>query len=146
VDFFVKKLVEIFLFQQLLLYLTITKNNYMSNKNQFTQLCVWPGTVLEGEEGKISPQDFEAWMLENFGARIKYKCEVTTLPDVKNGRAVPDTGGRNDVFFYVHSDDIGGFAVARLQVGIRWWEDVIKYNDNSALYTEEFVNENPPTW
>jgi hypothetical protein len=31
-------------------------------------------------------------------------------------------------------------------MGIRWWEDVIVYNDNSHLYPEEFIQENPPTW
>ena len=64
----------------------------------------------------------------------------------KNGNAEPDTGGRNDAFFYVHSEDIGGFAIKRLQMGIRWWEDVIKYNDNSHLYTQEFLDTYPPTW
>ena len=38
-------------------------------------------------------------MQEEFGARVKYHCEVKTLPDVENGRAVPETGGRNDLFF-----------------------------------------------
>ena len=113
----------------------------MADKN-YTQLCVWPGTKL----GDASPEEFEAFMKENFNARVKYHTEVETLPDVENGRAVPETGGRNDLFFYVHSDDIGHFALARLQAGIRWWEDVVGYNDNSHLYTEEFINAHPLTW
>ena len=82
------------------------------------------------------------------GVRIKFKCEVETLPDIENGKAVPDTGGRNDLFFYVHEDDIPKFALPRLQMGIRWWEDVISYNriNNEHLYTDEFIEANPPTW
>jgi hypothetical protein len=38
------------------------------------------------------------------------------------------------------------FAVPRLSLGIRWWEDVIKYNDNSHLYPLEFIEANPPKW
>ena len=108
----------------------------------YTQLCVWPGTEL----GKSTPKDLEEFFLDEMGVRIKYHTEVKTLPDIKNGRAVPDTGGRNDIFFYVHDEDVMGFAVPRLKMGIRWWEDVIVYNDNSHLYTQEFIDANPPTW
>jgi hypothetical protein len=78
---------------------------------------------------------------------VKYHTEVKTKPDIdENGEIVPGTGRRNDLFFYVHSDDISGFAVKRLQIGIRWWEDMIVYNDNAHLYSEEFIKEHPPTW
>jgi hypothetical protein len=112
-------------------------------ENQFTQLCVWPATII----GQENADEFETFFKDEFNVRVKYLTEVKTLPDLdKNGNAEPDTGGRNDAFFYVHSEDIGGFAVKRLQMGIRWWEDVIKYNDNSHLYNEEFINQYPPTW
>ncbi len=115
----------------------------MENQNQFTQLCVWPGTVL----GDNTPQDLEDFFLKEMNTRIKYHTGVLTNPDLdKNGNPIPDTGGRNDLFFYVHSDDIAHFAVPRLQMGIRWWEDVIKYNDNSQLYSPEFIKANPTTW
>jgi len=111
--------------------------------NNFTQLCVWQGVVLDG----FTIQEFEQWMLETFGTRIKYEREVKTLPDLDyNGRPVPDTGGRNDVFFFAHADDIPKFAVPRLQAGIRWWEDVVGYNDNSHLYPQEVLNKYPLTW
>jgi hypothetical protein len=48
--------------------------------------------------------------------------------------------------FYVHDEDVSGFAVPRLSMGIRWWEDVIKYNDNSHLYPTEFIEQHPPKW
>lgn len=107
-------------------------------KNEFTQLCVWPGTVVGPDE----VNDFESFFKDEFNVRVKYHTEVKTLPD--NGD--PDTGGRNDLFFYIHNDDISKFAVKRLQMGIRWWEDVIKYNDNSHLYTTEFIESHPTTW
>jgi hypothetical protein len=109
----------------------------------YKQLCVWPGTVL----GESTPQDLESFFLEQMKTRIKFHTEVQTLPDLdENGNPDTNTGGRNDLFFYVHSDDIAAFAVPRLQMGIRWWEDVVGYNDNSHLYTKEFLNANPLTW
>jgi hypothetical protein len=109
----------------------------------YTQLCVWPGTVL----GDSTPQDLEKFFLDEMKTRVKYHTEVTTLPDLdKDGNPDPETGGRNDLFFYVHSDDVANFAIPRLQMGIRWWEDVVGYNDNSHLYTKEFLESHPLTW
>ena len=112
--------------------------------NNFTQLCVWSGVLL----GDSSIEEFESFFMSELGVRIKYHTEVETLPDLdERGNPVPDTGGRNDIFFFVHSDDIAKFAMPRLEMGIRWWEDVIKYNDNSKhLYTPEFIEANPVTW
>jgi len=31
-------------------------------------------------------------------------------------------------------------------MGIRWWEDVVKYNSNEHLYTEEFLEAHPTAW
>lgn len=117
----------------------------MSKENKYTQLCVWPGVL----KGKVTDEKFEADLFEMFGARVKYKCEVLTLPDLDDeGKVDPDTGERPDQFFYVHADDIPGFARPRLNAGIRWWEDVIVYNkhQNEHLYTQEFIDANPPTW
>ena len=112
-------------------------------ENPFTQLCVWPGTYL----GEGSPADLEDFFMQSFGTRVKYKCEVLTRPDIDDsGRPVPHTGGRSDLFFYVHRDDVSKFAIPRLKEGIRWWEDVISYNDNGHLYSEEFLAANPATW
>jgi hypothetical protein len=109
----------------------------------FKQLCVWPGTEL----GDSKPNDLEKFFLDEMNVRVKYHTEVTTLPNIdENG--IPDfnTGGRNDLFFYVHDQDIANFAVPRLKMGIRWWEDVVGYNNNSHLYTPEFLDANPLTW
>jgi hypothetical protein len=117
----------------------------MQDKN-FTQLCVWPGTMVGNTQEKI--QEFEMFMMSNFLVRVKYLTELITNPDLDNhGEPVENTGGRNDLFFYVHKDDIRTFAIKRLACGIRWWEDVIKYNNNSKhLYPIEFINNNQPTW
>ena len=111
-------------------------------KNNYKQLCVWPGTVL----GETTPAEFESSMIKMFdGVRVKYHTEVRTKPNIKNGQPIPETGGRNDLFFYVHSDDISAFALSRLTAGIRWWEDVVG-NGNSHLYTQDFINAHPLTW
>lgn len=112
----------------------------------FNQLCVWQGTVLETEDGKITFEQFEDWVSENFGGvRIKMMEEVKTLPDMNNGVPIPETGGRNDLFFYVHDEDIQKFALARLQAGIRWWEDVLG-NGQGNLYPKEILKKYPKTW
>ncbi len=54
----------------------------------------------------------------------------------ENGIAVPETGGRHDVFFAVHNDDVMRFAIPRLQMGIRWIEDVL---ENEARETEHSI-------
>lgn len=120
-------------------------------KSMFKQLCVWPGVQLHrknenDEVEKLTWNEFENWISQEFdGVRIKMVEEVTTLPDMENGQPVPETGGRNDLFFYVHNDDIMKFAVRRLQSGIRWWEDVLG-NGNGVLYNQDVLNRYPKTW
>jgi len=109
----------------------------------YNQLCVWQGTLL----GDSTPKDLENFFMSEMEVRVKYHTEVETLPDLNSsGAPVPETGGRSDLFFYVHEEDVSKFAVPRLQMGIRWWEDVIKYNDNSHLYPKEFVQSHPAVW
>lgn len=112
-------------------------------ETKFNQLCVWQGVLLDG----FTHEEFENFMLERFGVRIKFETEIKTNPDLcADGEPIPLTGGRNDVFFFVHDEDILRFAVPRLQAGIRWWEDVVRYNDNSHLYPLEVLNKYPITW
>ena len=108
----------------------------MKNKSKFSQVCVWPGTVVGAEKVK----DFEQFIKKEFGVRVKYIEEILTSPDVRNGFPVEGTGGRNDLFFKVHSDDIMKFAIPRLQVGIRWVEDVLDNEGGMSLYPERVVN------
>jgi hypothetical protein len=106
----------------------------------FKQLCVWPGTIV----GQDEIENFESWFKDEFGVRVKYAEEVTTNPNP--GETLEQSGGRNDVLFFVHDEDVMGFAVQRLMMGIRWWEDVVSYNDNSYLYTQEILDKYPVTW
>lgn len=105
-------------------------SNVELNPN-FRQVCVWPGTVV----GLDRVSDFEQWALETFGARVQYLEEVKTAPDFENGYPVEDTGGRNDLLFAVHNDDVMKFAVPRLAYGMRWLEDVYG-NHQGSLYPE----------
>jgi hypothetical protein len=102
---------------------------------EFVQVCVWPGTLV----GKEKIKEFEAFMKTTFGARVKYLEEIITCPDMKNGHPVPKTGGRSDVFFSIHNADISKFAVARLQYGIRWVEDVLANEGKTSVYPESVL-------
>lgn len=104
-------------------------------KEGFTQVCVWPATVV----GKEQVAEFEQFMLNELGARVQYLEEIATAPDTSNGYPVEGTGGRNDVFFAVHTDDIAGFAIKRLMMGIRWLEDVYG-NNGGNLYPQRCVD------
>lgn len=93
--------------------------------SDFKQLAVWRGTLLDRKESDefSSPEtvkDFEDFFKEDAGVRVKYYKEILTLPDSSE-----NSGGRNDVLFYVHNDDINRFTGWRLQHGMSWLEDYI---------------------
>ena len=110
-------------------------------KKEFNQLCVWPGTVV-GDSKKVQ-EDFVKFFKDELGVTVKYETEVKTLPDP--GDLGIKTGGRNDLFFYIADDDIMKFAVPRLSMGIKWWEDVL-LNGNGILYDQDILNTYPNTW
>ena len=107
-------------------------------KGKFNQLCVWPGTVV----GKDEITALETFFKDEMGVTIKYETEVKTLPDTPG---CTETGGRNDVFFYIADDDIMKFAVPRLSMGIRWYEDVLG-NGGGKLYPTEVLEKYEKTW
>ena len=101
----------------------------IERRENFSQVCVWPGTIITEQQ----IQQFEDYFEKN-GFRVQYLESLLTNPDRdENGTAIPETGGRHDAFFAVHNDDIMSFAIPRLQMGIRWIEDVL---DNEAAQTE----------
>ena len=108
-------------------------------KGKFNQLCVLQGCLMP--EG--GAKELESFFKDEMGVTVKFETEVKTLPDP--GDLGMKTGGRNDVFFYIADDDIGKFAVPRLSMGIRWYEDVLG-NGGGNLYTEEFLEKYPKTW
>jgi len=105
---------------------------------KYIQLCVWPGIILEDDEGEISNEKFEAWFLEEFKCRIKFQEEVKTLPDMEGGVPVPDTGDRNDVLFTMHIEDVPKFVLPRLRSGIKWWSDFVD-NGGKLIYPESVI-------
>ena len=109
-------------------------------KKEFNQLCVWPGTVV-GDSKKVQ-EDFVKFFKDELGVTVQYETEVKTLPDTPG---CTETGGRNDVFFYIVDDDIGKFAVPRLSMGIRWYEDVLS-NGGGKLYPTEVLEKYEKTW
>jgi hypothetical protein len=103
----------------------------IERKPGFEQVCIWSGTTV----GADMVAEFEAFVMDKLGTRVQYLEEVLTAPDYANGFPVEGTGGRNDVLFAVHRDDIAKFAVPRFQYGMRWIEDVYG-NGHGALYPE----------
>lgn len=93
--------------------------NNNTNETKFEQVCVWPFTLCEQNEAEA----FTAFFADKFGVKVKFIGE----------NKVNDK--QTDVLFYIASDDIGKFAVPRLQIGIRWLEDVVANAEaNSAFY------------
>jgi len=105
-------------------------------KNDFKQVCVWPGTLV----GSDQIAEFEKFVLEDLGTRVQYLEEVCTFPDFdeRTGQLVEGTGGRNDLFFAVHQEDLGKFAVPRFRYGMRWLEDLYG-NGHGKLYPARIV-------
>lgn len=116
----------------------LVPGDFKAATKTYSQLCVWPGTVL----GENTVEDFEKFFAEKFGVRVKYEREVVTNGSEERG----EEGGRHDTLFYIHNDDIPKFAVPRLMAGIRWWEDVVSYNDGAYLYAEDVLKAYPVTW
>ena len=109
-------------------------------KKEFNQLCVWPGTVV-GDSKKVQ-EDFVKFFKDELGVTVKYETEVKTLPDTPE---CAETGGRNDIFFYIADDDISKFAIPRLNMGIRWYEDVLS-NGGGDIYPTEVLEKYKKTW
>ncbi len=100
---------------------------------EYSQVCIWPGTLME--ESQIP--ELESMFLSE-GFRIKFLEVIFTNPDkCPNGHIIPGTGGRSDIFFGIHHDDIPKFAGWRFKLGIRWIEDALAtHNHSSHLYPE----------
>jgi hypothetical protein len=112
-------------------------NTKMSNiklNPSFTQVCVWPGTVLSPDDFG----DFVDFFQKEFGTRVQYLKQINTRADLDtSGYPVPGTGDRNDLFFAVHDEDVVKFAAPRMGLGVRWIEDVLSpINGNTHLYPE----------
>ena len=106
----------------------------------FKQLCVMHGVTCDNAE------DFEKHF-KDLGFTVKFAECTLTNPDTDHlGNAIPETGGRSDLLFYIAQDEINRFALPRLQWEIRWWEDVVSYNNHASWYTKEILDKYPVTW
>jgi hypothetical protein len=92
-------------------------------KEGFRQVCIWPAFALK----KRSPEDFEKYMLKKYGLVAQFLEIISTGPDrSESGRAVRDTGGREDLFFAVKEETINvKFQDLRTKEGIWWLEDAL---------------------
>ena len=108
-------------------------------KGKFNQLCVLQGCLMP--EG--GAKELESFFKDEMGVTVKFETEVKTLPDP--GDLGMKTGGRNDIFFYIADDDISKFAIPRLSMGIRWYEDVLS-NGGGKLYPTEILEKYEKTW
>lgn len=90
-------------------------------------IAVWHGTILP--ERQVVREEFQKWMLDTFGARVRVVGLAKTEPDTYG------PGGRADLLFAIHNDDVSTFAVKRLSAGFRWLEDVIL--NTPDVYTKE---------
>ena len=113
--------------------MSLTNNSSnIDRRENFTQVCVWPGTIVT----ELDIQMFEDYFKEN-GFAVQYLESLLTKPDRnEDGTPVPETGGRHDVFFALHNDDVVKFAIPRIAMGIKWIEDVL---DNEARETEHSI-------
>ena len=101
----------------------------------FKQLCVMQGTTLEDS----CVEEFEYFFTRE-GFRIKFAEEVETNEILEDGSR------RRDLLFYIHEDDVDKFALWKFNLGIRWWEDIVSYNDEVKNYKEETLKKYPVNW
>jgi len=105
----------------------------IERKENYSQVCVWPGTIID--EATQIPE-FEQFFKDELGVNIQYLEIISTLPDrCDSGCIVEGTGGRHDILFAIHNDDVMKFAVPRLQFGIRWIEDVLDNDEKNREYS-----------
>lgn len=102
---------------------------------KFNQLCVMQGTTL----GNSTPKDFEEFFKEK-GFTVKFAEQV------KTNELLIDNTYRTDLLFYIEDSEIPRFATWRLEMEIRWWEDVVKYNAGADYYPAEILEKYPINW
>jgi hypothetical protein len=115
----------------------LENGNIKFDKEKFNQVCIRHDTIVnETTEGIES---FCKHFKDEYGIEIIYLETILTKPDRLNGQTVVGTGGRKDVFFAVDTSDkkFRLFCIYRLQLGIRWIEDVLSsVNYHSDIYPE----------
>ena len=107
-------------------------------KNPFEQLCLWTNAPLV-EDGSAANT---MRLLEKFSFRVSLADVVVTLP----GQGGP--GGRTDVLFYIHNDDIVRFSLQRFSLlqessgrmyGIAYRQSGYNVDEHARFYSEHRV-------
>ena len=102
-----------------------------------------------GVDGSFNPRDknsfkeerqkLEDWWLAFNGTRILPVMICETYPDIgEDGSDIDDTGGRQDLFFFIHQDDMETMFDRFEKFGSdapRWLEDIY-FNDQGHWYPE----------
>jgi len=99
-------------------------------------LVVWEACIV----GDDAPK-FINWIQDQFDINAEYAEEYVTVPTIKNGKPVTGTGGRNDVLFWVDKKDISHFCFAKIQIGARWYEDVVSPVNGGGAILPEYIRE-----
>lgn len=93
----------------------------MKTKKNYNQICVWLGVVVKNANEPMTEKEFEKLMLD-MGYQVNYIDEYKTLPDHTG------EGGRNDVIFSLHKNDVNKMVSDRFtKFGgeIKWYEDYV---------------------
>ena len=112
-----------------------TATQWIELDPNYYQLCVLEGILSDSGDGT----DIIPLIEKEFNVKLKYADYVTTVKN-KNG-----PGGRHDLLFFIKTSDIARFAIPRLSLGIRWWEDVLG-NGHGINYTKDIINKYPKLW
>ena len=81
-------------------------------------------------------KDLDAMLKQEFG--LTHEIRWVGIISTFKTPGVPDTGGRQDAFFLVHTEDIPKLSIAkRIYMGFRWWSDIIM-NGGTRLYPLKF--------
>jgi hypothetical protein len=74
-------------------------------KKPYSQVLVWSGTVI----GDTPVKEFNKFFKDEFGVRVNFIEEIVTSPDLDDkGYPIEGTGGRHDVLFSIHEDNVNG--------------------------------------
>lgn len=82
----------------------------------------------------------------------KFDCRFKMAGEYVMPRTMFGPGGRRDVLFYVHADDVSKFEIPRAKYGkygIRFWEDVLIGAERVGMleaYPEGIFEKHPTKW
>ena len=86
----------------------------------------------------IDESIFPKVMLKHFGIRAKFLDYAITNPTVDHlGKIVEGSGGRKDVLFVVHTNDIARFEIPRRDALIHTLDEMLSTEFRFLIYPEE---------